>query len=163
MTTKPCPADRKNDLAKIHIGSAALKWIDGSDKSEYQRHLWTICRAESAADLDHAGRQKFLDYLKSCGWKPVFKRKRTARQKNRGNATPDQVKLIVHIWGSLYRGGVVRDKGDAALRNWIRAWTRRSHPQGTGYDAPELLPYDIAQRIIEQLKKWAGRTNVDWR
>jgi len=36
----------------------------------YRNLLWTIGRVKSSADLDYAGRQRLLDHMKACGWKP---------------------------------------------------------------------------------------------
>jgi phage gp16-like protein len=62
---------RRRELAKIHIAAKQLG-MDPADKdpaSEYRCMLWAIGRVHSAADLDHAGRQRVLDHLKACGFK----------------------------------------------------------------------------------------------
>lgn len=61
---------RRRELAKIHLGAAALG-MDTSDKnpeSPYRAMLWTVARVRSAADLDAAGRARVLDHLKACGF-----------------------------------------------------------------------------------------------
>ncbi len=56
---------RMAQLAQIHIAKKDL----GLDDETYRAMLWTCARVHSSADLDHAGRAKVLDYLKSRGWK----------------------------------------------------------------------------------------------
>ncbi len=157
--------NRKNDLAKIHIGSTALGWIDKSgikvDKTEYLKQLWAICRVESSADLDFAGRQKFLDHLKACGWKPTKPKRNKKQVLNNENASKGQIELIKNIWNALYKAGIVREED--GLRKYIKVWTKKDHPQKVGYDAPELLPANVARTMIERLKQWAKRTDVDWK
>ena len=57
---------RNSDLVKIHI---AKKQLDLSD-DEYRAILSGRGGADSAKDLDHAGRQRVLDYFKTRGFKP---------------------------------------------------------------------------------------------
>lgn len=60
------PADARNrELGAIHKRAAQLG-MDTHDKhpeSEYRSMLWTLARARSAKDLDHAGRRRVLDHL----------------------------------------------------------------------------------------------------
>jgi phage gp16-like protein len=60
---------RKADLAAIHIGKAALGW----DDDFYRSILKAKCGVGSAALLDHAGRKRFLDHLRACGWSATVK------------------------------------------------------------------------------------------
>lgn len=162
MTCRQQSNTRNAELAKIHIGAKNLGWKDEFGDDEYRRQLWTECRVKSAADLDYAGRQKFLQHMKACGFKPTKPKAKKPALKNAGNASEAQVNLIKHIWSQLHLNGVVRTPGDKPLRQWLRTWTKRIHPQKAGYDAPELLTAAAAAMIIERLKKWADRTNVDW-
>jgi len=66
MTRHPTD-QRRRDLATIHMAKAQL----GMDDAAYRDILWTIARVRSSADLDQAGRNKLLDHLKACGWKPL--------------------------------------------------------------------------------------------
>ena len=160
--------DRKTELAKIHIGKAQL----GLDEETYRDMLWSIGRVTSSADLDAAGRAAVLEHLKRLGFKarhPGRARapRRSVRRMTDGTvevlATADQVALIRHIWIVMADHQVVRDRSEPALRAWIRASTRRYHPQRAGWDAPEFLPDDVAGYVIEHLKQWASRSGVDWR
>jgi phage gp16-like protein len=58
---------RNTDLAKIHVAKKQLSMSD----EDYRAMLWTQGRVTSSGDLDHAGRQRVLDHLKACGFKPA--------------------------------------------------------------------------------------------
>ncbi|MBI2397692.1 MAG: regulatory protein GemA [Xanthomonadales bacterium] len=158
MTPRPAAAQRKADLAQIHMAAAALKLIDGPDDSAYRAMLQTVVRVDSAGELDHAGRAAVLRHLRACGWQPVQKRARTA-QADAGT----QLALVKLLWSKLADAGQVRDASDKALRAFVRRQSEKWNPDGVGYDAPELLPPLAAQRVIEQLKRWCRRTGVEFR
>lgn len=152
---------RRAELAKIHIAAKELGWIRAGDKSQYIDHLFTVCRVRSAADLDEYGRRKFLDHLRACGW-PLKPQKREPVKKT-GSASDGQIRLIRHIWICLADAGVVRVRSEKGLRSYVEKQTKSLDPNGHGYSAPELLPKAAAYSIIEHLKQWAKRENVDWR
>lgn len=54
----------------IHIGAKALGMDtrDPDPSSDYHAMLWTCGRVRSSADLDHAGRAKVIEHLKSRGF-----------------------------------------------------------------------------------------------
>lgn len=60
------PDARNGQLAQIHIAKKDL----GLDDETYRAMLFTVARVRSSSELDHAGRAKVLDHLKSCGFKP---------------------------------------------------------------------------------------------
>jgi phage gp16-like protein len=60
---------RRKDLAAIHAAKRDLALDDDS----YRDLLWSVARVRSAGDLDQAGRNKVLDHLRACGWKPMAK------------------------------------------------------------------------------------------
>lgn len=77
---------RNSDLAKIHV---AKKQLNMSDE-DYRAMLWTQGRVHSSSDLDHAGRQRVLDHLKACGFKPkaAANPKRPSRPSPSADALP---------------------------------------------------------------------------
>lgn len=77
---------RNTDLAKIHVARKQL----GMTEDDYRAMLWTQGRVKTSSDLDHAGRQRVLDHLKACGFKPVAsaKPKRPARPAPSVDALP---------------------------------------------------------------------------
>jgi hypothetical protein len=60
---------RNRELAMIHMAKAELL-RSGKFQSDddYRAMLWTQARVKSAADLDHAGRQTVLAYLRGMGF-----------------------------------------------------------------------------------------------
>lgn len=151
---------RNTELAKIHIAKKDL----ALDDDAYQHIIRNVGGAESgsAADLDPAGRTKVIGHFIRQGWRP------RRRPRPRGALTDDgelrasdgQIKMIRSIWIQMADAGAVENRTEQGLRAWLRASTRRYHPQRAGYSAPEFIPEWVAQRVIEQLKSWAKRCNV---
>lgn len=94
---------RNTDLAKIHVAKKQL----GMTEDDYRAMLWTQGRVKTSSDLDHAGRQRVLDHLKACGFKPVAsaQTKRPARP----TPAPDKLKLIRRIRAQLISLGNLPD------------------------------------------------------
>lgn len=151
------PAGRNVELGKIHVAASALGLLRAGDDSAYRDMLWSVARVRSAKDLDLTGRERVLAHLRSCGWVDArpFVRRRPRPQ--------PQPALIKHLWDSLGRAGQLKDSSESALRAFVRRQSAPYHPEREGYDAPELLPEPVAQRVIEHMKKWCARTKVSWR
>ena len=152
-TANRSPAGRNIELAKIHIAAADLKLIQLGDDSAYRNMLWSVARVRSAKDLDESGREKVLAHLRSVGWvdsKPFV----------RGQGPKPQVQLIRKLWTALGSAGHLESPTEPALRAFVKKQSAAYHPQKIGYDAPELLPPKVAQRVIEHLKHWCKRTGV---
>lgn len=80
---RPAPP-RGNRLAQIHIAAKQL----GMDEATYRDMLWGVARVRSAKDLDHAGRERVLEHLRRCGFKPAPPRKPTpGRPRNMDHPT----------------------------------------------------------------------------
>lgn len=146
---------RKRQLAQIHIGATELKLIRKGDDSVYRQMLQTVARVDSASKLDHAGREAVLAHLVACGWKKAEVRKH--------KKVSPQVALIWRIWNKLGAAGQLTDKSESALRHYVQTQSASYHPDRVGYSAPELLPTPVAGRVIEHLKQWAARLEVEWR
>jgi phage gp16-like protein len=86
---------RNSDLAKIHVAKKQL----GMTEEDYRAMLWTQGRVHSAADLDHAGRQRVLDHLKACGFKPTASK--STKRPARPTPAPDKIKLVRRIRAQL--------------------------------------------------------------
>jgi phage gp16-like protein len=63
-TKSQIDAQRKSDLARIHIAKAQLRLDDEC----YRDMLFQITGHRSAADLDARQRYQVLDRMKQCGW-----------------------------------------------------------------------------------------------
>lgn len=150
---KRSPAGRNIELGKIHMAATFLGLIQLGDDSAYRDMLWSVARVRSAKDLDNAGREKVLQYLRNSGWvdsKPFV----------RGQGPKPQVQLIRKLWAALGAAGHLDSPTEPALRAFVKKQSTPYHPQKIGYDAPELLPPRVAQRVIEHLKHWCRRTNT---
>lgn len=158
MTSRSNPDRRRRELAAIHIAATELGLIDNGDDAQYRDMLWTVARVRSAAKLDAAGRQRVLDHLRGLGWSPSGKR----RQKAEGAVTDEQLALIRHIWRAMGDSGELRRPGEQGLRAYVSRFTRHATPGRSGFSSPEFMTRTAARDIIEQLKKWAKRCNVDW-
>lgn len=148
---------RHLELAQIHIGATALGLIKKGDDSIYRQMLQTVARVDSASKLDYAGRTAVLHHLVACGWKQANVRKSKYRK------VSPQVALIWRIWNQLGAGGHLTDKSETALRHYVQTQSAPYHPDGVGYSAPEMMPREVAGKVIEHIKLWASRLKVDWR
>ena len=86
---------RNGDLAKIHVAKKSLSMSD----EDYRAMLWTQGRVHSSADLDHAGRQRVLDHLKACGFKPAAAK--NTKRPQRPTPAPEKLKIIRRIRAQL--------------------------------------------------------------
>ena len=127
---------RKRDLARIHMARAALGWSE----DDYRFHLRQITGADSAADLDAAGRRRLLEHMAACGWKP--------RSAFKPFGQPEKIRWL---WSKLGQAGAVRDAGTPALLAFVARTT------GMGVDDVRFLPTAQASIVIEALKSWLDR------
>jgi phage gp16-like protein len=90
---------RNSDLVKIHIAKKQLNLSD----DEYRAILSGRGGADSAKDLDHAGRQRVLDYFKTRGFKPKAGASASAGAKRPARPTPsvDALPLVRRIRAQL--------------------------------------------------------------
>ena len=93
---------RNADLARIHMGVAALRWSDG----EYRDILCARTGKTSASELDATQRKAFIEHLQRCGWKPAKK-------------PFTQADKIAWLWRKLGDAGGLRDGSQAALRAFV--------------------------------------------
>lgn len=127
-------------LAQIHIAKKDL----GLDDETYRAMLWTYARVHSSAELDHAGRAKVLDHLKSLGWKSGRK------QRNKKPTNDPRYGLIRELWLELHANGVVNDPSEQATIRFIKNQTK--------IDSFEWLSTKQVSSLIERLKQWLKRT-----
>jgi phage gp16-like protein len=112
---------RNGDLAKIHIAKQQLRMGD----DDYRAMLWTQGRVHSSKDLDHAGRQRVLDYLTTIGFKPAPAK--TTKRPARPTPAADKVKLVRRIRAQLisldrkpdeYADGIARQMFGVNYYEW---------------------------------------------
>lgn len=140
----------------IHIAAQQLGLIRVHDDSAYRDMLWSVARVRSAGKLDTAGRDAVLRHLVHCGWQRPG-RKKSSRRYPKGS----QAALIRHLWTRLHQADAVQDNSDRALRAYVRKQSAPHHPQQVGWDDPALLPKPVAGAVIEHLKQWCERLEVD--
>lgn len=156
---------RRAELAKIHIAKKDL----ALDDEVYRQVIADIGGATSgsSADLNPLGRARVLNHFISKGWKPRLKKaagdKTSKRSTQSGDvlASDNIVRLIRSIWIQMADAGVITSREESSLRTWVRSTTRRYHPQHAGYSAPEFLPGWVAQKVVEHLKSWARRCEIN--
>lgn len=131
------PVARRNELAQIHIGVTALKWSD----DDYRAILFAKTGKTSAAELDSTGRKRFLDHMRSCGWK--------------GGQKPfTQAAKIAWLWRKLFEAGGTPDGSQAALLAFV------GRVAGMGVSDLKFLPTADASNVIEALKARLNRSKI---
>jgi phage gp16-like protein len=136
---------RNSDLAKIHLAKKSL----GMSDEDYRAMLWTQGRVTSSADLDHVGRQRVLDHLKACGFKPAASKvnKRPARP----TPAPEKIKLVRRIRAQLISlGHLPDDYADGIAKQMYGV-------QYYEWATPEQLHAITSALGAEQRKKGAER------
>lgn len=131
----------------IHMAKAELL-RSGKFQSDddYRAMLWTQARVKSAADLDHAGRQTVLAYLRGMGFNTG---KGSSRAKAvRAPLTASQ-KLMWSLWQQLADAGKVEGRKMQALMAYVK--------RQTGVERLEWLTKPQESLVIESLKQWLGR------
>ncbi|MBI3545971.1 MAG: regulatory protein GemA [Gammaproteobacteria bacterium] len=159
---KPAHDNRRNDLAKIHIAKKDLSL----DDETYRTIVRSVGGAESgsSADLSPLGRARVLAHFRRVGWNGRHQDKQTKKRITAAGdilASDPQVRMIRSLWIQMADGGAVKNRDEQGLRAWVRSATRRYHNAGVGYSAPEFLPGNVAQKVIEHLKSWARRCKIE--
>lgn len=135
---------RQAELAQIHIGKKALNW----DDSTYRDILWTVCQVKSSADLDQAGRSRFLAHMVRCGWVDDRKQATSPAKPVRKALTGPQKKMWA-LWQQLADAGLVDNRKMPALMAYVERQTSVSRLEWLNGGQQDL--------VIESLKKWLGR------
>ncbi len=139
---------RNAQIAKIHIlaGQQDMDTRDQDPESTYRQMLRRIAGVTSTSALDANGRLRVIQHLGGGHTQPP-------------KSTP-QARLIHHLWGCLADAGAVQVR--EGLPAWLRHFTAHMSSTGQGWERPEFLPGAAASKVIEQIKLWAKRANVDW-
>ncbi len=86
---------RNSDISKIHIAKKQLNL----GEEEYRAILILKGGSGSSKHLDHAGRQRVLDYFKTLGFKPSAAKQ--TKRPARPTPAPEKLKLIRRIRAQL--------------------------------------------------------------
>ena len=111
--------------------------------------LFTIARVRSSGELDHAGRAKVLEHVKSRGWKP---KPATKSKTGVTLSLEPQHKMIRGLWLELHANGIVIDPSEKAIARFVKNQTK--------IDRLEWLTTKEAAQVIERLKSWLNRTST---
>ena len=148
-------ANRKDDLAKIHIAKKDL----ALDEHTYRSLISRVTKGKhnSSATLDYRERSMVLEEFKRLGWKP-----KRSKNKKKGPVSRHGVSdKIRAIWINMHQEGIVRDPSEQALNKWVG---RMSAPlnDGAPVASVEWLCRNpkLETHILETLKKWRKRV---WR
>lgn len=130
--------------AKIHIAIAEL----GYSRETYEDILaMNFGGRTSSTQLSPRDAEKLLGIFQAKGWRP-------RRHKNGVPMPQDaQSRKILALWINLHRAGVVRDGSNRALRHFVKRMC--------GIDHLAWCDSQHNYRIIEALKDWAKREEVD--
>jgi hypothetical protein len=120
----------------------------GLDDSAYRDLLWTVCQVRSAAELDFAGRRRFLDHLAKCGWSEGKKAPNAGSKAVRKPLTAPQKKMW-SLWQRLADAGLVDHRKMPALLAYVTRMTK--------VDRLEWLNGAQEDLVIESLKRWLDR------
>lgn len=150
-------ATRNSHLAAMHMAQKALN-LTAEEASALKLAVTGVA---SAADMTALQRRQYLAHLAGMqasaavarGQKPAYVPKRPALVRNIDDAGDQQWGKARAVWHALAVAGVVRTDTDAALQAYA---TRQ-----TGVDAWRFMTAHQITRVIEALKKWAKRSNVE--
>ncbi|MBU0944254.1 MAG: regulatory protein GemA [Proteobacteria bacterium] len=138
-------APGRAELAKIHIAKKELGFSDDA----YRDVLRMRYKKDSAAKLSSAQARNLVEHFKTLGF--------SVKRKNNSKISPKyddgQMRKVVALWITLGNEGVVKNKSDQALQKYVKRITGKDNLRWC--DGVDL------DRIIESLKKWANREDVE--
>lgn len=151
------PTPRHAHLAAVHMAQKSLG-LSAEDASALKL---SVVGVASSADMTALQLRQYLAHLATLqasaatarGQKPAYSPKRPALVRNIDDAADQQWGKARAVWHALAVAGVVHTDTDAALQTYA---TRQ-----TGVDAWRFMTPPQITRVIEALKKWAQRSNVE--
>lgn len=141
--TKQYTASKKKYIQLIHVAKSKL----GLDDDVYRDILSNETGKNSTKDMTITQLVRVLNRLKSNGF--------TVEPQTKEMVSTPQNNLILHLWSTLYRHGIVKNPSEQALLKFIQR-----HFKDLNHLA-ELDSYQ-ASKIIEHLKNWCLRENINY-
>jgi phage gp16-like protein len=130
---RAAPDLRKRELAQIHIGKAQL----GLDDETYRAMLKAVAGVSSSAELDHAGRRRVLEHMRSRGWKNDRKRVTPPAAIQSKQALMRKIAAMLHAadrsWA--YADGMARHMYQVEKAGWCDVGQLRKIVAALSYDA----------------------------
>lgn len=136
--------EREREIRLIHVAKRDLKLDDDT----YRAMLFAVANVKSSSDLDATGRKRVLDHMKARGFKV-----RPAVGRPPSSDESPQMKKVRALWLVLADAGVVVDRSEKALTAYIKRQAK--------VDNPRWLFGAEGSKVIEALKQWAKRENVE--
>lgn len=138
-------------LAAIHVAKKQL----GLDDDTYRAKLRTITGKESARDLTEEERERVITQFRRDGFRTNHRRK-DGRLKLSGRFAPK----LQALWIAAYNLGIVRNRDDAALVDFVRRQTGIDHIRFVkhGEDAAKAIEALKAMMTREASVKWRSAT-----
>jgi len=156
------------DIAKIKIAMKQLNIPDDDGNpthgvlSTYRSMLKKLTGKTSVSTsvMTDRDRRKVLQHFESLGFQPRKFKPGKSRRKAPGMATDGQIGKLRYLWGQLAKEGALDAGEKASLNNWILGATVK-YNGGAGYDSADFLPKQICSKLIEELKQWCKRQNIE--
>lgn len=124
-------------IKAIHMGKRKL----GMDNETYREMLRSLTGLDSCSQMTTRELKHVLLHMRQAGFSPAPR-----------EISP-QMRKCRALWLLLHEAGVVRDKSIRALKGYIRRMIR--------IDPARATVSDMAL-VIESLKAWCERTNVEY-
>lgn len=141
--TKQYTASKKKYIQLIHVAKSKL----GLDDDVYRDILSNETGKHSTKDMTITQLVRVLNRLKSSGF--------TVQPQTKEMVSTPQNNLILHLWSTLYRNDVVKNPSEQALLKFIQRYFKDLN------HLAELDSYQ-ASKIIEHLKNWCLRADIDY-
>ena len=152
--------NKRSHITQIHIAKKQL----GLDDDTYRKVLKNATGKTSCADMDISELGKALQAMKDRGFKPMRKKaNKKYGPKSRTIKTPagDEIKAaspgdkIRALWIEMANDGIVQSSSEESLRKYIKRMSKGR------YEAPQFCDSFTASRIIETLKQWRKRAELE--
>lgn len=134
---------KKKYIQLIHVAKSKL----GLDDDVYRDILNSETSKNSTKEMNISELIRVLKRLQSSGF--------TIQPQTKEMVSTPQNNLILHLWSTLYRHGIVKNPSEQALLKFIQRHFKdlKSLNELTNYQA---------SRIIEHLKNWCLRADIDY-
>jgi Protein of unknown function (DUF1018) len=146
-------APRQNHLAAIHMAQKALG-LSAEDASALKL---AVTGKASSADMSAAQRAQYLAHLSGlqerAGLISPRPQKRPYVQRSADDDQDERWGKARALWHALAAAGVVHTNTDAALIAYVKRQTKLEHWR--------FLNGHQVNTVIEALKKWCLRNNID--
>jgi phage gp16-like protein len=127
----------------------------GMDEDTFRAFLHATVGKSSRKEMSAAELERVVEALKRKGFRVRHRTVGAARGRDRSRALDQaaQSSKIRALWLALCEAGAVRDQNESALASFCR--------RQTGVDDLRWLSSEQSSRLIEALKRWCRRLDID--